>query len=364
MLHDLEELCDARNGKQVVVLVLMDRTQPWDGSSNSNTRLYEVKTGKLTLLADWGEMNMGDPKTLSKFVGYAFNYSAAPNRAVILSDHGMSWKGVCRDYTSANDCLTLAELSTAFQTVKTYTGKTASLIGFDACIMGYLEVAFQLRSYCSVMVGSEEVEWTILDSNPSDGYYGGWPLDGIVSELNLNPTMTPENLGSVIVNEYAQFWEPDQQDYEYYAMSAIRTSVVGSLTHTVNYLGANLPGLLPTYWAQLSDLRRDTTSFYHGDKELKYADLYDFCELLRTTGDIIIGRGLSIICGDVIAYISEAVIAEWHSSAYFITNAHGIGIYFPNCDATYESDYSALSFCTDTVNGAPEWKNWLIAFQD
>ena len=254
----------------------------------------------------------------------------------------------------------MSELGTAFDKVKTDTGKVPDLIGFDACMMGYSEVAFQIRKYASVMVGSEELEWEVLDSDPSDGYAGGWPYDRILQNLTYNPAMTAEGLGAVMVNSYASFWGPNPGNNDDYTMSALRTSYVEDLTYRVNLFANSLIGLLPSYAYQIGDVRFNTETFALWADKGCHADLYDFMDLLQNSG-IPIGRGMSTIANKIKNDITSMVIAEWHSTTR--SNAHGVGIYFPNYYQTYNAGYANIDFSKDPTYGAPNWNAFLIALQ-
>jgi hypothetical protein len=147
------------------------------------------------------EQNMGDPRSLRDFIVWGIENYPAENYAVILWNHGTGWKeddiyafarsrGVeiqasqdeVRSLTRNNrrlsrafflssitevlqlddedsraiafddsslDFLDNAKLQQAFQEAEAITGKKVSLIGMDACLMGMVEVAYQLRSNTS-----------------------------------------------------------------------------------------------------------------------------------------------------------------------------------------------------------------------
>ena len=65
------------------------------------------------------------------------------------------------------------------------------IIGFDACLMGMVEVAYQLEGNADIILGSEELE-------PGDG----WPYDTILTELVVTPTMSSSLFASKIVDAY------------------------------------------------------------------------------------------------------------------------------------------------------------------
>ena len=62
------------------------------------------------------------------------------------------------------------------------------IIGFDACLMGMMEVAYQLKEHAEIVVGSEELE-------PGKG----WDYEAIVSYLVKYPTATNEDISKEII---------------------------------------------------------------------------------------------------------------------------------------------------------------------
>ncbi|HOJ96658.1 MAG TPA: clostripain-related cysteine peptidase [Methanospirillum sp.] len=73
----------------------------------------------------------------------------------------------------------------------TTTNSTFNLIGYDACLMGALEVAKAMQPYSLLLVGSEETE-------PGTG----WEYQAWISTLGANPQIPYEELGKIIVDAY------------------------------------------------------------------------------------------------------------------------------------------------------------------
>jgi hypothetical protein len=141
------------------------------------------------IVAELGELNMGDPATLSFFVKYVMENYPAEKYALVLWDHGHGWLGVCDDWIS-KDRLTLSEITLALE------GYRLNLIGFDACLMSMIEVAYSLQEVANVMVASEEWE-------PWDG----WPYDAILANLVSNPEWKEEDLARQIVDDYIESYK-------------------------------------------------------------------------------------------------------------------------------------------------------------
>jgi clostripain len=171
---------------------------------------------------DMGELNMGDPAVLQDFVEWATTNYPAQHYALSIWNHGDGWrknremmdslravraqsrsgeqetlmKAVASDDTDG-DILYMREVEDALNNARSSleskgaTNVKIDVIGFDACLMGMVEVAYAIRNSTSYMVASEETE-------PGDG----WPYNTILSDLVNNPGMTPEALAKNIVVRY------------------------------------------------------------------------------------------------------------------------------------------------------------------
>ena len=118
----------------------------------TTAKLLSVEHNHLEELDDWGEVNMGDPATLKKFLQTAIKSFPANRYGIIFEDHGTGWPGACGDESNDDDMLTSDEIAASLKQVTATTGKF-ELIGFDACLMGNFEVARAMAPYGHVMVG-------------------------------------------------------------------------------------------------------------------------------------------------------------------------------------------------------------------
>jgi hypothetical protein len=244
------------------VVVQVDRTPNYDNSNGNwtTTRRYYITQDQedafqinSTLIADLGEKNMGDPQTLQDFISWAMVNYPAEKYCLILWDHGSGWreqldsnnnlvldkfpvgesnklneaseflvnpnnkldllfppnpldyggvKYMCNDETDGDE-LYNDEIQAALSSFP-----KLDILGFDACLMGMLEVAYEFKDQAYYMVASEETE-------PKDG----WPYDLILFELYYSPAMSAAELCSTIVNCYA--YQMQNQDGYRQTLSAI-----------------------------------------------------------------------------------------------------------------------------------------------
>ena len=106
MTWNLSELLTLMRWKQVGstsdvnIIVQMDRAPGYDNSNGNwtGTKRYRVtkdantNTISSTAIQDLGEVNMGDPNSLTSFIQWASNAYPATNYALVLWDHGGGWQ--------------------------------------------------------------------------------------------------------------------------------------------------------------------------------------------------------------------------------------------------------------------------------
>jgi len=255
-IDDFLEMSLVGSDANVHIVVQFDRIDGYDttyGDWQTCKRFY-VTSGMTptdaNAVSDIGEANMGDPATLTGFIDWATTNYPASNYALVLWDHGGGWrdeeraallkalrmakggeeledirkelgekrkpifKAVCWDDTDGGDCLYMKEVKSALNSATT----DMDLVGFDACLMGMIEIAHEIKDTgASVMVGSEEAE-------PWDG----WPYDTILGDLNSNPLLTAAQLGTAIVDRYYQSYGNSE------TQSAIDLSHMNTLTRAVS----------------------------------------------------------------------------------------------------------------------------------
>lgn len=203
-ISDFLEMAQVGSDEKINIVVQFDRTPgessaygDWTAAKRFLVARDMTPTAE-NALADLGEINMGAQATLTDFVQWARSAYPAQKYALVLWNHGSGWrvreapasplKGVSYDDTS-NDHLSIAEVRQALAAA----GGGVDLIGFDACLMNMVEVAYDMRDQGEVMAGSEETE-------PNDG----WPYETILADLAANPLMDAAGLGAVITDRY---WE-------------------------------------------------------------------------------------------------------------------------------------------------------------
>jgi len=346
---DFSEMSTVGSNDNINIVVQMDRT-PGESSAAGNwtdTRRFYVKKGdsaSSTPLEKLGEVNMGDGNELKKFIVWAITNYPAKKYALVLWNHGGGWrakknlknrKAICWDDTNNGDCLYMLEMQAAVKAALQTVGiAKLDLIGFDACLMGMIEVASDLKDIANVMTGSEETE-------PGDG----WPYNTILSALAANPTMTAIQLADIIVTKYAESYQGVDGTI---TQAAIDLSKIGTLNEKVKKFVDNA-----NQWSLIKTARTATRTYSEADG-YPHADLYHFMSLLKTKG--VTDPAVLSAAEEVKTALKAAVINTKNGSSR--TNSNGLAIFFPKTTTAYNnadgSDYKNHQFHKETG-----WDNFL-----
>ena len=138
--------------------------------------------------------NMANPDTLEEFLVFCKEYFPAEHEMALFWDHGGAYGGFGIDEIYGTDMLTVREMTKVLSNVQALYSPghpVFDVIGFDACVMGELEVARLFADYADYYFASPE---------ELSGF--GWGYDRIIEALGKEPSMSPEKLGSVVAQAY------------------------------------------------------------------------------------------------------------------------------------------------------------------
>lgn len=234
---DLEEMEAVGAIDGVNVVVLMDTIDIMEG-----THWYSVGDGEthfdaagVPSICDCeevagvspGELNMGDPASLTYCLETAIAFAPADHYMLVLWDHGGGWWGVCYDESSttptgSTDRLTMDEVQQAVNAASV-DGVPVDLdvIGYDACFMGMVEIAYENRGLAELMVAS-------ITTVPGDGWdYTAW-LSGILT-TDRSPYAVSEMAATTYVDFYSICAGVGLGGFPYCSMGVFDLTKVGEL---------------------------------------------------------------------------------------------------------------------------------------
>ncbi|MBN1649124.1 MAG: hypothetical protein JW874_13895 [Spirochaetales bacterium] len=393
-IEDLNEMeAVDLSGQNVNVLVLMDRIPGYDSTNDNweDTRLYEVAHDSdgvdgtidstriaipslgITASGASAELNMGDPDVISDFIDFVQAEYTADHYALIFWNHGSGWRAappverqsvdsgvlqitdplvetdrtgnasdskvVCVDDTNGGDYLYTEEVGDAI------AGLGIEVIGFDACLEGMIEVAWEIRNDSDYMIASEE-------SIPGDG----WEYDDLLSSF-INAEHTADSLCSAAVDAYETRYSGTVGT----TLSAVDISQLGTLKTAIDALSdaiidhANALDISSGATAAnnfLASVRtclaNDPEDYYNVPGDLNI-DIYDMAFEIQTTF-----ADFDTEAAAVMTALNNAVPYEWHdltnTANYENTDSHGLAIYLVSLDS-YGSP-SVVSSAYDATSGA------------
>lgn len=324
----LNQLELAADNPHVNVLVL------WDGAEPDDSAYIEVQHDTdLNAFADhvegenyWdkGELDTSWETTLTDFVTWGISNYPARHTALFLTDHGTGLGGGLNDDRSGFH-MPLDSIQQALEETLTPVGETLDLLYFDMCLMGMIEVTYEMRDVADYVVSSQYLQWA-LDA-PYFHYIAGIDAD-----------TTPPVLATLFADSYAA--AAAAANNMPFTIAAVDMQSLDDLVAAIDALAQALHDNLGEIAFTLDDIafavqRYDTIQEDEGEILGRYADLTHLAQLieqeLSAYPEIVAEAQL------LQAAIAAHVIAEHHDSSggFDLGNSHGVAIFFPTSTHSY-----------------------------
>ena len=154
---DLNEMKMVGSNNDLEIVVLTDQVPQEDSHAYHVIKDGLEETPLIQINSTWGaELDMGDGDTLRDFMIWATTEYPAKNKILVIWNHGSGWEKVAEDRSSY---LTVPEIRTSIEQYREQTGDSKlTMIGFDACLMGMFEIAYELKDQAEMIHGSEAYE--------------------------------------------------------------------------------------------------------------------------------------------------------------------------------------------------------------
>ena len=321
---DLNEMKMVGSNNNLEIVALTDQLLGNDSHAYHVIKHGVEETPLSEINATWeNEIDMGDGETLKDFMVWAATEYPAQRKILVIWDHGSGWKKVAEDQGSH---LTVPEIRKSIEDYREITGDPPlTMIGFDACLMGMFEIAYELKDQAEMIHGSEAYE-------PLEG----WTYNHLLYKLNQQTTNS--ELAHHIVNDYIESYR-NGSVYTSYSVTAavVDTSKLEGVWDKLEDFSGQINSVLPVYRDQVS-YSRDQTQRY--DQNPDYRDLYDLT--INVENRIPVSDTIKS-SKELQDAINDAVIAEdhWQKPGKLpVERAHGLTIYFPTDGA--ETGYDDL----------------------
>jgi len=419
ILLDINEMQQGmKNVEGINLIVFIDRSSGFSSDSQilgenfsggkifrvTGSKIYELYGGDDILPEcrpdNFFDANSGSAVLLQKFIQFSKENYPADKYALVLSSHGggaakrsvlpvlekstdgSSTRDVSVDDTSGD------RIYTAEITDDLTSAESVDLLGYDACLMGSVEVAYQYRPgngsfSADFMVASPASEWSL-----------GWNYTTIFQRfagtgVNVNETndviedqgtneqyfdvssMTARQFGSVIVEEFYDQFTPYRGNYSAWdqseTMSCYDLSKVAAVKTAVeNLVTAIDPDTDETGISGLgiSGTTSNVIYYYEYSSYIPYFpfhDLYDFAVAISNDTDEIFSDDLSDKANLLETAVDDMILYSFGGLAYdsmsnvggaFQNGQHGVHIYFPrDVDfETYGAWYNSIDIENDLVS--------------
>lgn len=377
---DIMELEMTGSTDEVNFVVQIDRSGNYSGNTHLKwsgaQRYYITKSGdphKVTSepLVKLGDVDMAAPETLLDFVAWASENYPAQRYAIILWNHGTGWKEIQPSFSedfayqptpaiegtgsfmddisfnisydeTSKTSMSIPSLHKTLGEASNIIGQKIDLLGFDACLMQMVEVAWAAKPFAKYQVGSPDLE-------PEKG----WPYDMIAERLVANPGMGPEELGKVITESYRLSYSGGSQG---------NTAVILSLMNLekLDFFKQNLDHFCDSVRQNIRCIdiietaRNDALKYSYGD----YIDLGHFLSLL---GNSNANSAIKLSANRLLAALRgsrrlEGLVTNIEHNGDKFDSTTGLSIFFPTRQGfrIYMHPYSELTFASET-----EWFNLL-----
>lgn len=361
-IEDINEMEMIGSTDELNYIVQVDRAEGYDTSNGDwqGAKRYRMEkdddTGTIGSpeLEDMGEINMGDPATLAEFIIWAYDNYPARHYFLDLWNHGGAFWGVCWDDSEGNgDPITLPELSDGLDEATAHMGREFDMIGFDACLMAQVAVLYQIKDFTAYSVASGFIE-------PGDG----WPYERVFAALDKDPQMTPEDLGSEIVNDYIDSYTDsgsDPSDSPVVSMALFDLAKIVDLAQEINRLCMYLSTENMRHNLRVKTARGTAECYAYPDipgpfKISRYT-LFDLEDMLNILETVVVADSELIAMSSKVRAMAKDMTVEVRTDPYH-PRANGLSIYFPNGkDVSYDPEYGELDFAMEGY-----WDEYLSFF--
>jgi len=344
MWFDINEMELVGSNPQMNIVVQMDRyvgAFTGDGDWTDARRFLITQDNDLEhitspVVQSVGEVDTGNPQTLIDFVTWAIQNYPAQKYALIMSDHGGGWTGGFSDMSAASySDLSIPEIVSSIEQIRQNTGiDKFELIGFDACLMGQIEVFGSLYPYSNYMVASEEVE---------PGY--GWSYAAWLAQLAQNPSVNGDGLSQAIISTYVTndtlltggraSSDEIAQEESTTTLNAVESGRVPDVIGAMNQFVTAATSVDQTLVAEARTYTRSYFSLFGEEVSPSFIDLGNFAEVLTTMTD---DAGVQQSAVQLQTAIDSAVVAEKHGIN--MSGSNGIAFHFPDSDLYYYTEFN------------------------
>ncbi len=210
----------------------------WGALENSSKLIHVGGGASSEVLADWGQPDLGDWRTLRDFGLYAVRAYPARRYALVIHDHG-GGLGFAWDDGAGGSFISIprGDYARALQAIIRETGQLLEVVDFETCLLATWEVAEATQPYARSLIASPEIAFG----------NGAGILAGLIAQ---RPAASMSELGHTFVDGYAS----STMDVRSWIDLSAVSEVTAALSAMADALRARLD-LCPAYDALASGCR-------------------------------------------------------------------------------------------------------------
>lgn len=346
----------------------------FDGQGTDDNYIWSTRDGALQKYRlDERDSRTGDPATLTGFIEWARANFPAQHYYLSIANHGRASSGIAWDtqngaISSAPDGLDPVELRAALAAATRQGAWKLDVIHFDACLMGLLEMAYQVKEYANFMIASQ---------NLTAAFY---PYDEYARTVIDNPAIAPVDLAQQIAGIYF--------DHDYLKLntqprtiSVLNLGKIGDITAALNVLATTGLGRMGSVAQTVKEIRSEVQVFdaspdftkspplyYTLTAEDEYVDLRHLAGLLRDkSGDADVRNAAAVLFDALAPGDGNFVVQSQRQSGFDrlvsgqewkLDNSNGVSLFFPLAPGVYGYD-QYMGGHLFTLTGDVQWDEFL-----
>ncbi len=311
--------------EKVNVLIYTGGAKKWakEEVSNKYHIIFKVSKNGIEKLKEFKDENdMTKTDNLTEFLNYGYQKFKAEKYSLIFWNHGAGpIYGFGVDEVQQK-IMSVRKIKTALDNSPFGKNNKLELIGFDACIMGNLEVAYSLKDYAEYLISSQEIEPGM-----------GWNYN-FLSKIKSD-TSTKE-IATDITNQY--FNMAKSYNLKGLTLAFIDLSKIDNVTEKFNNLFKKIYNNFDDDYYTISRIRATLTEFGKEPNVNSNYELVDIIEFVNKLPD-----KYKVEKEELVSSIEEAVIFQKTD----LKHANGLSIFFPYYDKNYTNSlvvYNGLDF--------------------
>lgn len=306
--------------------------------------------------------DMSDPATLEEFLLWVKDNYPAQNYGLTMWDHGSgifkksnnNEYGIQKDFVGD---MKLWEMSKAVETFVNITGQKINVIGFDVCLLGQFETAYQFSTLADYVIASELTE-------PGDG----WNYWAAFEPMTTNPDITPEEIAISITNTYTESYQPGGwQNRQASTQAATSIKLMNEeFLPVFNDFSLEMGNLCYDFKNEISRARYSAWAAIsiasNSEQNPDHRDLGGFLKSL--SGNYLLPDHFRTLAENTLDKYEKMVVAEGHTES--LTNgATGLKIWIPE---TMSTEGNNKVYYNDPVNylhiSNTNWDEFLTKFEN